>query len=100
MGTSVAIPQNLTVSQARDNLYDIINEVSLRLRRFVISHHGKPTAVVLPIEDLESWEESLDIASNRKLMADIRRSIADYKKGRYFTLDQVEAKLKKRLKAK
>ncbi len=92
------IPSMLTVSDARTKLYDMMEEVHKYLRRFVITHHGKPQAVLMPVEDLESWEETLDILSNKKLMADIRQSQKDFKAGKYYTLDEVEKKLK--LKAK
>lgn len=89
-----SIPSTLTVSDARTNLYDMMEEVRKYLRRFVITHHGKPQAVLMPVEDLESWEETLDILSNKKLMADIRQAEKDYKAGKYYTLDEVEKRLK------
>lgn len=87
------IPSTLTVSDARANLYDMMEEVRKYLKRFVITHHGKPQAVLLPVEDLESWEETLDILSNKKLMRDIRQAEKDFKAGRYYTLDEVEQRL-------
>lgn len=91
---SQSIPSTLTVSDARTNLYDMMEEVRKYLRRFVITHHGKPQAVLMPVEDLESWEETLDIISNKKLMADIRQAEKDYNAGKYYTLDEVEKRLK------
>ncbi|KKU20511.1 MAG: hypothetical protein UX31_C0038G0014 [Candidatus Nomurabacteria bacterium GW2011_GWA1_46_11] len=88
------IPSTLTVSDARTNLYDMMEEVRKYLRRFVITHHGKPQAVLMPVEDLESWEETLDILSNKKLMADIRQAEKDFRAGRFYTLEEVENELK------
>jgi prevent-host-death family protein len=87
------ISTTLTVSDARIHLYDMMEEVQKYLRRFVITHHGKPQAVLMPVEDLESWEETLDIMSNKKLMADIRQAEKDYKAGKYYTLEEVEKEL-------
>lgn len=89
MNTSTAIPQNLTVSQARDNLYGLIDEVGLKLRSFIISHHGKPTAVVMPVEDLESWDETLEIMSNKKLMRAIAQGKREYKQGKTHKYEDV-----------
>ncbi|HCM82115.1 MAG: seg [Microgenomates group bacterium GW2011_GWC1_43_11] len=83
------IPSTLTVSDARTNLYDMLEEVQKYLRRFIITHHGKPQAVLMPIADLESWEETLDIMSNKKLMADIRQSEKERKAGKVYPLKQV-----------
>src|SRR3989344_8271113 len=88
------IPSTLTVSDARANLYDMMEEVRKYLKRFVITHHGKPQAVLLPVEDLESWEETLDILSNKKLMADIRQAEKDFRAGRVYTLEEGENELK------
>ena len=43
----------------------------------------------MPIEDLESWEETLDIMSNKKLMADLRQSEKERKDGKTFPLKNV-----------
>lgn len=90
------VPSTLTVSDARTNLYDMMEDVRKYLRRFVITHHGKPQAVLMPVEDLESWEETLDIFSNKKLMADIRQSRKDVRAGRVIPLDDVIADVEKR----
>ena len=83
------LPTTLTASEARINLYNILDEVKMYLRRFVITHKGKPQAVVMPIEDMESWNETLEILSNKKLMADIRQAEKDRKAGRVYPLRQV-----------
>ena len=83
----------LTVSDARANLYDMMKEVRKYLKRFIITHHGKPQAVLMPVEDLESWEETLDIMSNKKLMAQLRQAEKDRKAGRTILLRDVLKKL-------
>jgi len=62
------------------------------LRRFVITHRGKTKAVVMPIEDVEAWEETLDILTDKNLMTDIKKSREDYKKGNFITLEEIEKK--------
>lgn len=88
------LPSMLTVSDARANLYDMMEEVRKYLKRFVITHHGKPQAVLMPVEDLESWEETLDIMSNKKLMAQLRQAEKDRKAGRTIPLRDVLKRLK------
>ena len=90
---SQSLPSTLTVSDARANLYDMMEQVRKYLKRFVITHHGKPQAVLMPVEDLESWEETLDILSNKKLMADLRQAEKDRKAGRVYPLEEVEKEL-------
>lgn len=93
MAKTTSLPQNLTVSEARANLYDLVDEVGSKLRSFIISHKGKPTAVVMPVEDLESWEESLEIASNKALMKSIRNAQKEYKQGKTHKFEDVVKEL-------
>ena len=87
------LPATISATDARANLYDMIEEVGTNLKRFVIVHKGKPQAVLLSVEDLESWEETLDITSNKALMAQIRKSERDYKAGRVIPLRAVLKKM-------
>lgn len=85
---SGTLPANI----ARANFYQILEEVGNDLRRFVITHRGKTKAVVMPIEDVEAWEETLDILTDKKLMTDIKKSKIDYQKGNFITLEEIEKK--------
>ena len=93
---SHTLASTLTASDARANLYDMLEDVQKYLRRFIITHHGKPQAVLMPIEDLESWEETLDIMSNKKLMADLRQAEKDLRAGKVYPLEDVIAELEKK----
>lgn len=94
------LPSSLTASQMRANIYKILEEVDRKSRRFKITHKGKVKAVVMSEEEVESWEETLDITSNKKLMKDIQQADEDFRKGKYITLDELEKKIKKLPKKK
>lgn len=87
------IPQTLTVSDARANLYDIINEVSQKLRHFSITHKGQTKAVIIPAEELESWEETLEILSNKRLYCQILRSQREIQQGKTIPSSTLTRKL-------
>ncbi len=72
----------LPASQARANFYDLLDEVSDKLRRFTITLRGKVKAVVMPADQVEAWEETLEIMSNKKLSAAILRSEKERKQGK------------------
>ncbi len=86
------LSSTLPANEARSNFYQILDEVGTNLRRFVITHRGKARAVVMPIEDVEAWEETLEILSNKSLMKDIKRSQSDVKSGNFITLKSLEKK--------
>lgn len=84
----------LPASQARANFYDLLDEVSDKLRRFTITLRGKVKAVVMPADQVEAWEETLEIMSNKKLVAQINKGLDDIKHGRVISHKELLRKLK------
>ena len=68
----------------------MLDEVSNKLRRFTITLRGKVKAVVMPADEVEAWEETLEILSDKKLMLDLKESDKDIKKGRVISLDDLK----------
>lgn len=87
------LPTIIPASQARSNFYDLIDEVATTSKKFIITRRGRAQAVVLSPEEVESWEETLEIMSNKKLMRDIEKGLEDIKKGRVIPWEAVKAKL-------
>lgn len=88
------LTSTLAANEARANFYQMLEEVGKHLRRFVITHRGRTRAVLISADELESWEETLEILSDKKLMKDLRDAEKDRKAGRVFSLEQVEKELK------
>jgi len=89
MNTTTVLPQTLSVSDARTNLYTIIKQVNDNLKRFFITHKGKPAAVVMSTEELESWEETLEILSDKKLYKEIQQAEKEIKQGKSIPLEKI-----------
>ena len=53
----------IAISQLRNNLPSIVNNISLYLKRLVISVSGEPKVVLMSLEELESLEETAEILS-------------------------------------
>ncbi|GAH07280.1 unnamed protein product [marine sediment metagenome] len=91
----------ISASKARDNLYKILNEVKNGLKSYTITLRGEAQAVVINPEELEAWEETLDILSDNKLVAQILKSQEEIKMGKYLNEDDIIKELnisKKELK--
>ena len=84
----------LPASQARANFYDLLDEVSDKLRRFTITLRGKAKAVVMPAEEVEAWEETMEIMADKKLVKQIEQGIDDIKHGRTISHEELLKKLK------
>ena len=70
MATSDQVP----LAEVKNRLSEIVERVEREHQRIVITKHGRPAAVILSVDDLESLEETLEIMSNPQLMADIREA--------------------------
>jgi len=93
--------KTISASKARDNLYKILDEVKNGLKSYTITLRGEAQAVVINPEELEAWEETLDILSDNKLIAQILKSQEEIKKGEYLSEDDIIKELnisKKELK--
>jgi prevent-host-death family protein len=91
----------ISASKARNNLYKILDEVKNGLKSYTITLRGEAQAVVINPEELEAWEETLDILSDNKLIAQILKSQEEIKMGKYLNEDDIIKELnisKKELK--
>ena len=77
----------LPASEARANFYDLLDEVSGKLRRFTITLRGKAKAVVMPAEEVEAMEETMEIMADKKLVKSIQEGLDDIKHGRVISLN-------------
>ena len=85
--------KNVTLKNLRPRLPKIIDEIELKMDRFVITRRGKPVALMMAIDDYESLLETIDILSDAKLMKRIKKAEADLKNGRVTALDRIEKEL-------
>lgn len=68
-----------TASEARANLYNLIRAVGSNLQTFEISLRGSDPVVLINKSELESWQETLDILSNKKEITSLRKAIKQKK---------------------
>ena len=73
----MAIPEQASLTDVKNRLSEFVDGVERVHGRVVITKHGRPAAVIVSVEDLESLEATLQILSDPKLMEDIRRSEAE-----------------------
>lgn len=82
----------LPLAEIKKRLSEIIDGVEDRQDRVVLTRHGRPAAVILSPDELESLEETLDLLSNPTAMRDIRRGEADIAAGNVVSGDEIRAK--------
>lgn len=70
----------ISASEARSNLYSLLDEVASGVKKFVITNKGKAKAVLISPEEFEAWEETLEIMADKRLMKNILKSEEERKR--------------------
>ena len=83
------VRSSVRVSQAREELSELVNRVAYRHERIVLVRHGKAVAALVPASDaalLDVLEDELDLAA-------VREALADPANARPIPLQEVRARL-------
>jgi antitoxin YefM len=70
--------EQMLLAEVKNRLSEVIDRLEREHGRIVITKHGRPAAVVLSIEDLQSLEETLDVMGSTALVADIREALTEF----------------------
>lgn len=70
------------LTEARDRLSEIVEEVSTQGTEWVITRHGRPAAVVVGYADYEALIETLNILSDDATMEALAEAEVDLDAGR------------------
>jgi prevent-host-death family protein len=80
-------------TEARAKLSELLDELDERHEHVVITRSGRPVAVLVPADEQEVLEETLEILQDESLLEGLRESERDVKAGRLKTLDEVRRDL-------
>lgn len=80
--------RSLSMTDARDQLTRLPDELAQSHETLTITRHGKPVLALLPWELYEALLETLDVMGDPEMMAALRRSEEDIAAGRVKPLDQ------------
>ena len=66
--------ETLSLAAVKARFSELVDRVQLQQDRIVVTRNGKPAAVLISAEDLESLEETLAVMSDRSIAAQLRDS--------------------------
>ncbi len=66
--------EHVSLADAKARLSEVVEGIETEHRRVVITKHGRPSVVVLAVEDLEALEDTLEVLSDPDAMADLREA--------------------------
>jgi prevent-host-death family protein len=87
----MSLADHLPLAEVKNRLSEVIETLEREHGRVVVTKHGRPAAVLVSIEDLESLEQTLEIMSNPALLEAVRDSERDIAAGRTEQLSREEA---------
>ena len=77
----MSIDASMALRDVKNRLSEVVDQVERQHDRVVITRHGKPAAVVISTDDLASLEETLEVVSRPKLIAQVRDSLDELAAG-------------------
>jgi prevent-host-death family protein len=82
--------KTLPLSEVKAQLSRLIDEVSSRDERVTITRNGKPVAVLVSLDESESWQETAAIRSDAELVEEIRAGVRSVRRGaKLYTLEEL-----------
>ncbi|MBI2237618.1 MAG: type II toxin-antitoxin system Phd/YefM family antitoxin [Actinobacteria bacterium] len=80
------MPETIPFTDAKAHLSELVDRVVREHERFVLTRNGRPAAILLSPDELESLEETVEILQDRKLLESIRRSRREVEEGKRLRL--------------
>jgi antitoxin YefM len=88
--------ETLPLSSVKARFSELVGRVAREQDRVIVTRNGIPAAVLISPDDLESLEETLEVMSDPKLVAQMREGEAAIEAGDYVTLEELQDELRAR----
>jgi antitoxin YefM len=73
----MSVGEQMPLKDVKNRLSEVVDKVEREHERVVITKHGRPAAVMVSVDDLQSLEQTLDVLSRPALIKQIRESLND-----------------------
>jgi antitoxin YefM len=73
----MSVSEQMPLADLKNRLSEVVDRLEREHGRVVITKHGRPAAVVISVDDLESLEETLEVMGSAALMGDIAEALAE-----------------------
>lgn len=80
------MPETIPFTDAKTHLSELVDKVVGEHERFILTRNGRPAAVLLSPDELESLEETVEIIKDKRLLESIRRSRKEAAQGKRLRL--------------
>jgi len=82
--------KTLSLSEAKMKLSELIERVQTTDTEVVITKNGRPAAVLVSPDEFDGWKETIEIKSDKELMAEIKKGVSALKnRSKVYTLEEL-----------
>jgi prevent-host-death family protein len=78
--------ETVPFTEAKAHLSDLVDRTLREHERFIVTRNGRPAAVLVSPDDLESLEETVEILRDQALVRSIRKSREEAAEGKRLPL--------------
>ncbi len=86
----------ISITEARNNIFKITDQIQKDGARFILTENGRPKAVIMSVEEFDSWQETMEVMRDfPDLKKDMKETDEAIKSGEYknwTTLEQLLAR--------
>ena len=71
----------IPVTALRPKLLEYLNRANRLGQEYIITKNGKPSAVIIPFDEWESWKETMEVLADPSALRRIRKAQAYFRRG-------------------
>jgi len=89
------MPRIVPVRELRSNLSRLLSDVADRREHVLVTRNGRPAAVLVPVDEYSSLEETAEILSDSDTVASIEVGLGELAQGESVTLEELRGEIAK-----
>ena len=82
----------LPLAEVKAKFSEMVDRVEQQHERITVTRNGRPAAVLMSAEELDALEDTLELLSDPKVMAEIEHARLEVRAGRSVSADELRAK--------
>lgn len=92
----MTMSESRSLAETKAHLSELIRRVTSEHERITVTVHGRPSAVLLAVEDLESLEDTIAVLSDGEALRQLAASDAELVRGEGESQDDLNAAMRLR----
>ena len=92
----MTILETASIAEAKAHLSELVSRVGSHHERITVTVHGRPTAVLVAVDDLESMEETIALLADAAIMRSLADADAELARGEAQDSDALHAAMRTR----